>query len=409
MKPSTPAALLGAGLLLPFAPSPASAPPAAAPPAAASPARGAVVSSERVARMNADQVRAYLARAHPAFASPLPRHAVDVHRVVHRTVDHRGRPTTASGVVALPAGRGGVRPVSYGHGTHAARHIAGSVAEDGQGRVAAVYFAGAGYAGVASDYLGLGRGPGFHPYGHAASEASASLDMLRAARAVAAARGRTLDRRVLVTGFSQGGHAAMALGRELQRGTDPYLRLSALAPISGPFDLRRVQIPEALREDTRLNGRASAFYTAYLTVTWKRMYRLYRSPSEVFRAPYDRTVEGLFDGRGDFEEIAPHLPARPADLLTPGYLARLREPGGVLLTAMRATDGTCSWRPRVPVRLIGASGDEQVPFGNTGSCARDLRKRGAEPAVVDYGRATDHFGTAFRGLPDALRWFRSLR
>jgi hypothetical protein len=32
------------------------------------------------------------------------------------------------------------------------------------------------------DYIGMGGSPGLHPYVHAASEATASIDMIRAAR-----------------------------------------------------------------------------------------------------------------------------------------------------------------------------------------------------------------------------------
>ncbi|MFG2006943.1 alpha/beta hydrolase family protein [Spirillospora sp. NPDC048911] len=370
--------------------------------------RGTVVSAVRVAHMSPEQVRDYLADFHPDFASPKPVNGVDTYRVVYRTISARGRATTASGVVSLPSRKtkSPLRAVSFTHGTHAAKNIAGSVAGDGQSRVAAVYYAGAGYAGVAPDYLGLGLGPGFHPYGHAASEASASLDMLRAARAVAESHGRRLRREVFVTGFSQGGQAAMALGRELQRGADRYLRLGALAPVSGPYDVRRAQIPESFRPGTTLNAKTSVFYTAYLMVTWHRLYGLYDSPSEVFQAPYDGTVEKLFDGSGDFEEIGPHLPDSLDALLTPRFRQRLLHPSGTVLRAMRDMDGTCDWRPQVPTRLHGASGDEQVTYANTGSCVRALRERGARPATADL--KTDHFGTLFRGLPATLRWFRSL-
>ncbi|MEU8117917.1 hypothetical protein AB0C21_04330 [Spirillospora sp. NPDC049024] len=333
-------------------------------------------------------------------------------RVLYRTVSATGRPTLASGIVVLPSDTAGtLQAVSFAHGTHAGRSTAGSVAADGQSRIAAVYYAAAGYAGVAPDYLGLGLGPGAHPYLDAASEASASLDMLRAARAVAARQGRGLERRVLVTGFSQGGQAAMALGRRLQGGADPYLRLGALAPISGTYDLRRAQLPATLRARSSLDPRVSAFNLAYATVSWNRLHHLYKRPSEVFQAPYDTTMERLFDGGHDESDIFPQLPATPERLVTPRYLHWLDHPSGALLRAIRAADGTCDWAPRAPIRLYGASADEQVTFGNTRNCVRALRAHGTRPQVVDYGTGagTDHFATLHRALPDTLRWFRTHR
>ena len=43
-------------------------------------------------------------------------------------------------------------------------------------------FAAFGYVVCAPDFVGLGDSPGVHPYVHAKTEASAAIDMLRAAR-----------------------------------------------------------------------------------------------------------------------------------------------------------------------------------------------------------------------------------
>jgi cephalosporin-C deacetylase-like acetyl esterase len=160
-------------------------------------------------------------------------YGVHAYRVTYGTVDVYGKVTTASGLVALPdCGRTELRAVSYQHGTRAARREVASVEEGTSDRAAVLLIASAGYAAVGPDYLGLGLGPGNHPYMDAASETTASIDLLRAARTVASQQHRRLDPRILVTGFSQGGQAAMALGRALQGGADPYLRLGALARLA---------------------------------------------------------------------------------------------------------------------------------------------------------------------------------
>ncbi|MEU8244676.1 hypothetical protein [Nonomuraea sp. NPDC048916] len=192
-----------------------------------------------------------------------------------------GGRTRASGVVALPHdARDGLWTVSYEHGTLATKRHAGSVA-DGDGRAIPVMFAATGFAAVAPDYLGLGKGPGFHPYMDAATVASASADLLRAARELAAAKDRTLSGDVLVTGFSQGGLATMALGREIQRDPSLGLRLRGLAPIAGPYDVRGAELPELLAG--RLDPHSSTFYLAYWTVSMNRLHGFYRPPAQAFR------------------------------------------------------------------------------------------------------------------------------
>jgi hypothetical protein len=163
------------------------------------------------------------------------RYGVRSFRLVYRTVDSRGRPTTASGLMVLPAG--GARRltvVSYTHGTETYRGDAPSRQPTGFEPAPAYTFAAAGFAVADPDYLGLGTGPGLQPYLDLPSEAAAALDMLRAVRHYLTGHGETARRNVLATGFSQGGPAALALGRALQDGADPWFRIGALAPISGP-------------------------------------------------------------------------------------------------------------------------------------------------------------------------------
>ncbi|WP_433087912.1 alpha/beta hydrolase family protein [Dactylosporangium sp. CA-052675] len=204
----------------------------------ASPARGGddgratVVAVQPLPSLDADGVRTTLAEAQ--FAPDGVRFGVERLQVVYRTIDARRRPTIASGLLALPRNDARqLRVVGYAHGTELNRTDAPSMGRDGWAVGPALTFASAGFAVVAPDYLGLGLGPGPHPFLDVTTEASASLDLLRAARTVAASRQRELGREVYLTGFSQGATAATALGGTLERGADPWFRLGALAPISG--------------------------------------------------------------------------------------------------------------------------------------------------------------------------------
>lgn len=128
--------------------------------------------------------------------------------------------------------------VSFAHGTELFKGDAPSLTDDIFLIGPALTYAAAGFASAAPDYLGLGAGPGQHPYMHLPTEVSASLDLLRAAHAFVRERGRTFARPVFVTGFSQGSFAALGLARALERGVDPRFELAALAPISGPYAMR---------------------------------------------------------------------------------------------------------------------------------------------------------------------------
>ncbi|MDR7277913.1 alpha/beta hydrolase [Catenuloplanes atrovinosus] len=356
-------------------------------PATAAPV-GSLVSVTPVVTMDAAQAGAYLS-GYGLDASRV-RYGVDAKRIVYRTVDPEGAPTTASALVVLPlAGDRAPRQVAWLHGTTAYRGSVASVS-DGGDRAAAVLFASAGYLTTAPDYLGLGEGPGTHPYAHPPSTVTASADALRAARRLATRHGLRPDQRVLVTGHSQGGQATMALGQALQRES----ALGALAPIAGPMR------PSTLIADA-LDGRIAhaVAYLAYWTVAWNRLYQLYDSPAEAFRDP---SVEALFDGEHRNEEVFAQLPATVSELFTDEYLARLRHPDGVLRDALADADRYCDWRPRVPVRLYASSGDLDVPIANSHYCRDRLR---SPAAVIDLGATVDH-GQAFQlALPRVLADF----
>jgi hypothetical protein len=124
------------------------------------------------------------------FDAGTDRYGVRTYRLVYRTVDPLGRPTTASGLLALPINnRTSLRTVSFAHGTEVFKGDAPSTSTDGFLTDPAVTFASAGFAAVAPDYLGLGLGPGLHPWMDVRSETTASLDLLRAARSFVAGTG----------------------------------------------------------------------------------------------------------------------------------------------------------------------------------------------------------------------------
>ena len=105
---------------------------------------------------------------------------VAIRRLLYTTIDANGDPTVASGLLALPIDIEPVGVVSFEHGTSAEKSNVPSAPGSGEGQVISALFASGGFALVAPDYVGLGLSPGPHPYLHATTEASASLDLLTA-------------------------------------------------------------------------------------------------------------------------------------------------------------------------------------------------------------------------------------
>lgn len=398
-------ALAGSAPASGSAPGSGSASPGSAATAQAS-TRGALVSATHLRTLSADGVVAELAS--DDFDPSAVRYGVKTYRLVYRTVDAEGEPTTASGLLVLPRNdTRKLRTVSFTHGTELFRGDAPSVADDVWGPAPAMTYASAGFAAVAPDYLGLGVGPGPHPWKHVPSETTASLDMLRAARSFVPRTGRQLDREVLATGFSQGASAALGLARALQEGADKHFHLKAVAPISGAYDFRGAELPALL--DGELEPKPSVIYASYLIVAWNRLHGLYGAPSELIKSPYHSTIEELFDGEHTGQQVVLGTPNTIKDLLTPRAIKMLRQPTGRLAEAMRVDFGVCTdWAPTVPIRLYVIGDDAEVVTANSDNCQAAFRSNGVHAPIIDLGDG-GHLESNKLGTAQIVRWFSSLR
>jgi hypothetical protein len=375
-------------------------------PAQAAPPPGGLVSAtslhEYATRADVD---AYLTS--DGFSPETDRYGVHTYRLVYRTTSATGKPTTASGLVALPVnGSRRLSTVEFGHGTEIYKTSAPSTADDVFLTGPAITFASAGLAAVAPDYLGLGVGPGEHPWMDVPSETTASLDLLHAARTFVARQGRSLDRDVYLSGFSQGASAALSLARSLQAGGDPWFRAAAVAPISGAYDFRHAALPSLFTP--AIHPLLASVYASYLLAAFDRLHDIYRDPAEVFQPDYVR-LAGMFDGKHTGEEVVGAVPASIDDLLTVRGKQMLLHPTGRFADALAVLDSVCTdWTPRMPVRLYYSPGDEEAVNANTEHCQAAL-----DAPTVNLGVDRDyngfvHEGSEVLGVPEVTRWFTHL-
>ncbi|ARX89310.1 hypothetical protein SMD44_08797 [Streptomyces alboflavus] len=139
------------------------------------------------------------------------------------------------------------------------------------------------------------------------------------------------------------------------------------------------------------------------------MYGLYATPKDAFRAPYDKTVESLFDGNHTGEEIGAALPRTSKELFTADFLDKIRNPTGELRRNLRVLDTTCDWRPQVPVHVFHSKADEDVPFKNAEHCVRQLAANGAAHKLTEVDEADSHSTTVVKALPEVVRDFHAVR
>ncbi|MBK8506537.1 MAG: T9SS type A sorting domain-containing protein [Saprospiraceae bacterium] len=336
---------------------------------------------------------------------------VVVYKVNYLTNGSDMLPDTASGLVVLPDDTTVVRLVAYQHGT-----TNGPTDVPSNNNTEALLvkaYAGQGYLATAADYLGLGDSRGFHPYVHAATEASAGVDLLLAARELAALEGFGSMEQIFVTGYSQGGHAAMAMAQAIHERETDDLWITAAAPMSGPYSISSVMKSVTL-EDTVEYFYPS--YAAYLVLGYQEVYgNLYDSIAQVFRPAFVPMIVSFHNGEiglntlNDFmiqQLVSENGKSIPGRLFNESYLnAILSDSLHPAAVALRDND-TYLWVPQFPMRLYYCMADDQVNFNNS-LVARDyMVSQGAgNVEAIDVFPAGDHGGCVLPAVLSTLAFF----
>lgn len=316
---------------------------------------------------------------------PAPQFDVACTALTYETIDVRGARAEASGLACVPIGATGPRPLlSYQHGTVTTDADVPSSRQSASAIFFALLYASGGYATAAADYLGLGAAPGLHPYLHAASEATASVDMIRAARRHASETGVVLGSQLFLAGYSQGGHATMELHRALEAEHAAELPVTASMPMAGPYDLSTTTLDAAFATPAP----STPAYLAYLLLAYDAVYDVYPSPEAAFVDPAQ--VVALFDRTHAFADIAGALPSAPDALLRPDFLTAIRQRADhPFRAALRAND-VYDWAPRVPVRLCHGGADRDVVFENAVVARDRMVALGGDVEIVAVGAELDH-------------------
>ena len=225
-------------------------------------------------------------------------------------------------------------------------------------------YAAQGYAVVATDYLGFAKSTySYHPYLHADSEASAMIYSIRAARVAAFPQGVALSGKVMLTGYSQGGHSSMAAHRAIERDNAGEINVVAGAHLAGPYNLSG-----SFKLTNAIAG--YQFFVPYIATAWQKIYgNVYSNVTQAFKAPYSNYIETLLLSptltyttlvtSGALPGGSPDS-ARDA-VFQPTFLADIEaNPNNGLIADARKND-LLGWSPRARTLLCGGAGDPTVP------------------------------------------------
>ncbi|MDT8999643.1 prolyl oligopeptidase family serine peptidase [Paucibacter sp. APW11] len=335
---------------------------------------------------------------------------VDIRYVVYMTRDPSGAAATATEGVLVPKGSDpactGDRPVLlYAHGTSTTKSLnMADVVKNKEASLLMAMFAAQGFIVVMPNYLGYDKSSlSYHPYLNAESQAMDMVDGLRAAKThLAAASAVKPSSKLFISGYSQGGHVAMATHKIIERDYASEFTVTASGPMSGPYNL--VKMNDVIIGPGPVNGGATLFTPLLLTSYQKSYGNVYGSVTEAYQSPYAATAESLFPTDTPIADLmaAGKLPADPTftklfgagGLITDTFRASYFPNSGFRVDSQKNT--LLGWTPKRPLALCAGKNDPTVFFFNTTDMQADLASRGVlVPAFDLETRASMPAGAAF--------------
>lgn len=372
-----------------------------------------LVDAELILSLSIEEVNSEFELGTDGFPGAL--YDLDYYKITYETPDAKGLLDTASGVIVLPVSEEPFPMLAYHHGT-TDRGFAPS--DLSSGITFSSMFASQGYIAVVPDYLGLGEARGFHPYVHAATLASASLDMLFAARDFAMQDTILVKDELFISGFSQGGQAGAALHRLLQMEYPEEFNVVASALIAGPYSISGVMVDAMASEEDYVAGIA---FLPYTILGLNEVYGFYEDLSEIFKPSYIPAILEFYEGTIELEEMLDSLATQlqietetlaPKFMLTDSIqlLIETRQPADHPLLEIFHEQNTYEWVPLVPTRLYYCEPDEQTPFENSIFAEAQMNDLGAEDVQAIHTDSTlEHVDCAFYSIPLALDFFEGVQ
>lgn len=335
----------------------------------------------------------------------------DLYCIHYRTTDVKGELTTATGALMIPKNisSGKLSMVAYQHGTVYNRNNVASKCKGGD-LPYAKYFAANGYLVVMTDYLGLGGNTLFHPYYHAESEATSTVDLIRAAKEFICQNDEIeFDDKIFLAGYSQGGHATLATHKYIEENKlyDEF-NIIASAPGSGLYDLSKIaQIALSYEFPGQEN-------IVYLILSYQSVYgNLFHDYSEYFISPYDSIIAEYASGDKDLWDLSTILPNKAVDYIKKDKIQSfLQDTLGTKDNLKKAFNYNIvtDWESTRPIIFFCCGNDKYSPYQLNISAANNMKNAGSSKIkIVNNGDEFNHSQCITPTINAMINWFDSLR
>jgi len=308
--------------------------------------------------------------------------------IPYKTTDEEGNTVEVSGLMAVPTDipepiaakveAAGFAVVSDDHGTIFANRDAPTVSNQMAGTPqgsALILTALSGFVTLQPDYIGYGDSTDhYHPYMLKKSLANSTVDFIKAARVFAKNNSIKLNELLFVTGYSEGGYAAMATLEKIEK--EGELHVAMAAPMAGPYALDYMALG-VLKEPTI--GVPS--FMAEVGYAYSKAYG--QNITKVINEPYASKLPELFSGDYNRTQIDPKLTHDTLGLFNASFVADVfgpehkGNPNNWFMQAI-SLNSVYRWAPQTPIALVQCESDDVIPYALSEKAFEVMVKMGAK-------------------------------
>ena len=293
------------------------------------------------------------------------------YKIPYTTTDEEGEEVAASGMLIIPTELPdvvsktlGLSMVSDDHGTIFANREAPTLMNSTIGKPPAssalVLTTIGGFATLQPDYIGFGdSNDHYHPFILKKSLANATVDFIKTVKIFASENSIKLNNQLFLTGYSEGGYAAMATLKKIEDENLTNLKVTMAAPMAGPYALKPLA-------DTVLNQPKLGVPSFMANVGYAYAKAYNQDIETVINEPYASKLPTLFNGELERSQIDPELThdtKGATGLFVDNFVTNYFTDENNWFNKAVIENNLYQWTPKTPVRLVHCEGDDVIPYG----------------------------------------------
>jgi Secretory lipase len=304
------------------------------------------------------------------FVNALLKYDIKAYKIIYKTKNTDGTEIQASGALIIPNTTEAIPMISQQHGTiRTDAQAPSNYQSNSESYTIGSIFGSNGYIIACPDYIGYGVSKNIeHPYEHRESLAQASLDMIRASSEFIANEKINWNKKLMVTGYSQGGFATMSLQKKIEEQFPTEFNLVASSCGAGAYN--KTQFMKDLMNNTTHGIPEYNQLYIWVTQTYNRIYGLNRSMNTYFKEPYATEIQA----KGNNANVGVSINLAFLDAFKKGVNEGTDTK---FLDAVKDND-VFDWAPKTETQLYHGDADQQVFYSNSVTAEKAMKTKGGK-------------------------------